>query len=105
VPAKEAPEMERVKEVLHLSLHFLESARSSTRDITLFPAVPKVSNCPLITAVKAAEEVKVSIFDRGYHIIVGQQFVALGAGLIHCLNSFRFVIVEVCKTRDDWIEP
>jgi len=64
--------MERVKEVLHLSLHFLELARSSNGDIVLLPAGPEAANCPLIAAVEAAEKIEVSIFDGGHHVISSQ---------------------------------
>jgi hypothetical protein len=96
--------MERVKEVLHPSLHVLESARSSTGSITVLPAVPKMSNCPLITAIKAAEEVKVSIFDGRYGVIVSQDFVTLCTSLIHYVSSLGFVIVKVFVTRSSCAE-
>jgi len=64
--------MERVKEVLHPSLHFLESARASNGVIALLPAGPEAANCPLIAAVEAAEKIELSILDGGHHIIVSQ---------------------------------
>ena len=70
VAATEAPEVERVKEVLQPSLHVLELARSSNGDIALLPRVPETANCPLIAAVEAAEEIEMFIFDGGYHIIL-----------------------------------
>lgn len=70
--ATEAPEVERVKEVLEPSLHVLESIRSSIGDTALLPAVPEPTDCPLIAAVEAAEEIEKSIFDGGYHIILPQ---------------------------------
>lgn len=68
--ATEAPEVERVKEVLQLSLHVLELARSSNGDIALLPAVPEAANRPLIAAADAAEKIEMPIFDGGYRIIV-----------------------------------
>lgn len=68
--ATEAPEVERVKEVLQPSLHVLELARSSNGDIPLLPAVPEAANCPLIAAVEAAEKIEMPIFDGGYRVIV-----------------------------------
>jgi hypothetical protein len=71
VAATEAPEVERVKEVLQPSLHVLELARSSNGDIALLPAAPEAANRPLIPAVDAAEKIEMPIFDGGYRIIVG----------------------------------
>jgi len=72
VAATEAPEVERVKEVLHPFLHSPTSARSSNRDTVLLPAIPEAADCPLIAAVEAAEKIENSILDGGHHIIVAQ---------------------------------
>jgi hypothetical protein len=72
VAATEAPEVERVKEVLQLSFHILKLARPSNGDIAPLPAVPEAANRPLIAAVEAAEKIEKSIFDGRYHIIVSQ---------------------------------
>jgi hypothetical protein len=61
-----------MKQMLQPCLHILESARSGNGDGTMLPTMPEPANRPLITAVKAAEKVEMSIFDRGYHIIFGQ---------------------------------
>ena len=97
--ATEAPEVERVKEVLQPSLHVLESARSSNGDIALLPAVPEAANCPLIAAVEAAEEIQMPIFDGGYHIVVGEQPAALRTSILHCLNSLPFITLALFTPR------
>jgi hypothetical protein len=61
-----------MEETLHLSLYFFDSARSSARNIALFPVAPEVADCPLISAVKAAEKIKSFIPDGRYNIIVSQ---------------------------------
>jgi hypothetical protein len=105
VSAKEAPQMERVKEVLHQSLHFLESPRSSNGGNTVFVAVPKVSNRPLITAIRAAREVKITILDGRYDVIVNQHFLTLCTRLIHHVNALRVAMVTVFTERSSCAEP
>ena len=97
--ATEAPEVERVKEVLQPSLHVLELARSSNGDIALLPAVPEAANCPLVAAVEAAEEIELPIFDGRYHIVVGQQSAALRTSILHCLNSLPFIALALFTPR------
>jgi hypothetical protein len=97
--ATEAPEVERVKEVLQPSLHVLESARSSNGDITLLPAEPEAANCPLIAAVQAAEEIKMPIFDGGHRIILSQQSTALHTVTFHCLSSLPFITLALSTPR------
>jgi hypothetical protein len=70
VAATEAPEVERVKEVLQLSFHVLELARSRDGDIAVLPAIPEAANRPLIAAVEAAKKIDKPIFDGRYHIIL-----------------------------------
>ena len=64
--------MERVKEVLQLSFHLLESARSSNGGIAPLSAIPESADRPLIAAVEAAKEIEKAIFDGRDHVIVIQ---------------------------------
>jgi len=64
--------MEGVEETLLLALHLFNSARSRAGNIALFPVTPEVADCPLISAVKAAEKIKGFVPDRRHKIIVRQ---------------------------------